>query len=323
MFAKLIVPLDNSPLAEQALPTAEALAQRTGGEIELVYVHEPRAFAGYADAPWNAARRSLEDSYICAMADETRAGSGVPVHGGIATGRPADAICARARQTRADLIVMTSHGRTGLSRAWLGSVADSVIRQAAIPVLLLRPQASISRAKLRPAFARVLVPLDGSAVSELILGPAAALAAANGGRLILLEIVRPVPLMVPDAALAYSAMSSVADPEATQKAMLHATSHVLATARRLAANGITNVETHVVVNDAPAQAIIDATRVQAADIVAMTTSGAGTSRVVVGSVADKVMRAVQLPLLLYRPNAIELDEAHFGLATQVLQPSMI
>src|SRR6185503_2096413 len=96
MFTKLLVPLDNSELAEQALPTAEWLARAGGAAVELVYVHQPSPGAGYADAPWNAARRSSEESYVRAIADEIRTGASLSIHGALATGSPAEAICTRA-----------------------------------------------------------------------------------------------------------------------------------------------------------------------------------------------------------------------------------
>ena len=139
MFTKLLVPLDNSPLAEQALPTAQSIARCAGAAMELVYVHQPQAFAGYGDAPWNAARRSSEESYVRAIADEVRKGANVNVEGSLATGAAAAGICARAVDVGADLIVMTTHGLTGMSRAWLGSVADGVVRQTPISRLAASP----------------------------------------------------------------------------------------------------------------------------------------------------------------------------------------
>ena len=223
MFTKLLVPLDNSPLAEQALPTAQSIARSAGAAMELVYVHQPQPFAGYGDAPWNAARRSSEESYVCAIADEVRKGANVNVEGSLATGAAAEGICARALDAGADLIVMTTHGRTGMSRAWLGSVADGVVRQTPIPVLLLRSAEAKGRTKTeRASFKRVLVPLDGSPASEMILAPAAALAAADGGRLIIVEVVPPIPLVVPDVTMSYGTSPMIPDPEATDAAV-HAT----------------------------------------------------------------------------------------------------
>jgi nucleotide-binding universal stress UspA family protein len=108
-------------------------------------------------------------------------------------------ICQRAHDVDADLIVMTSHGRTGLSRMWLGSVADGVIRRSSVPVLLLRPVENENRHAAAHVFKKILVPLDGSAVGADALPPAQALAHLSGARLVLLRVVQPVPMILVDA----------------------------------------------------------------------------------------------------------------------------
>lgn len=308
MFSKLLVPLDNSRLAEQALPAAQSIAQATGAAMELVYVHQPQPFDGYPDAPWNAARRSSEESYVCAMADEIRNGTNVPIQGGIATGSAADAICARAIHAAADLIVMTTHGRTGISRAWVGSVADGVVRQATVPVLLLRPAENTGGGKtVHPTFKRILVPLDGSAASESTLDPAVSLATAADGTVIIVEVVPPIPMVLPDVTLAYGMAPTITDVEATEAVAEAAITRLRTTASHLAQSGI-QVETYTIVSEFPAQAILDAARAHAVDVIAMATSGRGASRIVIGSVTDKVMRASELPLLLIRPRGVQVPE---------------
>jgi nucleotide-binding universal stress UspA family protein len=308
MFTRLFVPLDNSSLAEQALPTAQSLAKIAGAALELVYVHEPEAFGGYADEAVHAARRSTEESYVRAMADEIRNGTGVTVHGHLATGVPADAICASAQEMGADLIVMTTHGRTGFNRAWIGSVADAVVREASIPVLLLRPRDMQSGMKEALPLKRVLVSVDGSTNSERILESAAALAKCLDGRIIVVEVVAPIPLMIPDATLAYTTLPAISDAEATEAVVRAAIGRLGGLSSRLHQLGVLNVETYVKVSRFPAQAIIDAARLHSADVIAMTTTGRGASRLLIGSVTDKVMRATHLPLLLHRPTAIEAVE---------------
>lgn len=299
MFNRILVPIDNSALAEQALPTAIALAQRSGAPLALVCVHRTEPAAGYADAPWNAGRRSSEQSYVDGIADEVRRGTGLVVNSVLASGEPTRAICTQARELSADLIVMTSHGRTGISRAWLGSVTDGVVRESCVPVLLLQPQAK-NRAALPRAFKRVLVPLDGSAESEMVLDAAGALAKSDGGRMVLLEIVVPVPLVIPDATIGYAAPLFVPDFEATQEVIALAQQRLEATARRVEAEGY-EVDRHVVASEFAGPAILAAAREYSADAIAMTTTGRGASRLIIGSVADAVLRGTSLPLLLYRP----------------------
>ena len=301
MFNKILVPIDNSPIAEQALPTAIDLARRSGTPLELVYVHRTEPAGGYSDAPWNAGRRSSQQSYLDGVADEVRRESGVSVHTSFSSGDPIPAICTQAHRLGADLIVMTSHARTGISRAWLGSVADGVVRQSCVPVLLLHPQ-PLNRAPAARAFKRVLVPLDGSAEAEMVLDAACTLAGKDGARVILLEIVAPIPLMVVDTTIGYAAPLSIPDVDATQEVVELAKQRLETTARRVAAEGC-EVEQHVVASGFAGQAILAAAREHMADAIAMTTTGRGASRLIVGSVADAVLRGTSSPLLLYRPRA--------------------
>ena len=121
MFRKLLIPLDRSPLAEQAIGQAAAIARAAHAAIDVVLVHQPAAFAGFNDAPWNDDESKYEQKYVEAVAAELSSGAGVPVTHGVVGGEAVDMICKRAWDVDADLTVMTSHGRTGLSRAWLGS----------------------------------------------------------------------------------------------------------------------------------------------------------------------------------------------------------
>jgi nucleotide-binding universal stress UspA family protein len=301
VFKKILVPIDNSPIAEQALPTAIGLARRSGTPLELVYVHRTEPAGGYSDAPWNAGRRSSQQSYLDGVADEVRRASGVTVHTSFSSGDPIPAICAQAHRLGADLIVMTSHGRTGISRAWLGSVADGVVRESCVPVLLLHPQ-PLNREPAPRAFKRVLVPLDGSADAEMVLDAACTLAGNDGARVILLEIVAPIPLMVVDTTIGYAAPLTIPDVEATQEVVELAKQRLETTARRVTAEGH-DVEQHVVASGFAGQAILAAAREHMADAIAMTTTGRGASRLIIGSVADAVLRGTSLPLLLYRPRA--------------------
>jgi nucleotide-binding universal stress UspA family protein len=121
MFKKILVPLDHSPLAEQAVGPATALARAAKAELDLVLVHEPFTRSGYEAEARHRDRLDYEHKYLKSIAAEITAGASVPTTIAVASGAPAEMICDRARTVDADLIVMTSHGRTGISRAWLGS----------------------------------------------------------------------------------------------------------------------------------------------------------------------------------------------------------
>jgi nucleotide-binding universal stress UspA family protein len=173
---KLLIPLDTSEIAEQALPIAAGIANvRKVSEIRLVLVHEPIQYGGYLDAPWNSARFSMERFYIENKARQLRSLVATTVIAEHLTGGAVETIVEIAASTKTNIIVMTTHGRTGLSRAWLGSVADGIVRSAGAPVLMLRPADKPSTPKHDAGvFSRPLIPLDGSSVAESILDPAVA-----------------------------------------------------------------------------------------------------------------------------------------------------
>jgi nucleotide-binding universal stress UspA family protein len=315
MFKRLLVPLDRSPLAEQALGQAAAIARSSHAAVDVVLVHEPLAFAGFADAPWNADQWEGEEKYIATIAEEVLSGAGVPISYAIQRGAPAETISHRAVEIDADLIVMTSHGRTGLSRAWTGSVADGVIRRSSVPVLLLRPVEGKTRYDAaHHLFEKILVPLDGSAWASDILAAAIALATSGDGRLLLLRVVQPVPQITVDASIPFVYPPAIIDDAATNDLVDEANEQLAELAQRLAADGIA-IESQVVIAPHVAQAILDCVRDRDIDAIAMSTHGRGASRLLIGSVADKVLRGSDIPLLLRRPpEIIEHDEPAGSLA---------
>ena len=109
-------------------------------------------------------------------------------------GPPAQTLADHVRENGIDLVIMTTHGRGGLSRFWLGSVADRLVHHLAIPVLVIRPSESARRIA---GISRILVPLDGSALAESILDPLRTLAGVTGAELVLAAAVEPVPTLLP------------------------------------------------------------------------------------------------------------------------------
>ncbi|MGH7615805.1 MAG: universal stress protein [Gemmatimonadaceae bacterium] len=190
---KLLVPLDTSTLAEQAVPVAAAIAKaRKASEIRLVVVHERLWYARHRDAPWNDARSTMERAYLESKAREVGSILAIPVIVEHPTGGVVDAIAEITKSAGTDLIVMTTHGRTGMSRAWLGSVADGIMRSAGAPVLMLRPSVQPTPVD-RPAgsFSRVLIPLDGSGEAETILDEAMAVV-GRAATYVLVRVVQPI-----------------------------------------------------------------------------------------------------------------------------------
>ena len=142
MFTKILVPLDGSALAESVLPTVTQLALDFKAAIVLMRVHVPSYVPYLADTPYSLveiSRREEEEcrSYLEATATRLR-NRGLIVDILVHEGNPADAILDAVEVAQADLIAMTTHGRSGVGRWLLGSVADRVVHGANVPILLTR-----------------------------------------------------------------------------------------------------------------------------------------------------------------------------------------
>jgi len=157
MYRSLLVPLDGSTLSEHALPSAGAVARRSDARLSLAYVHlpytaDPIFVEGMrvVDEDLHSLRREHERAYLERLSARlvveasiaTTASILEPLGAGTHAESIADTISRHATAIGADLIVVTTHGQSGLARLLLGSVADKVIRGTEIPVLLYRPRES-------------------------------------------------------------------------------------------------------------------------------------------------------------------------------------
>jgi nucleotide-binding universal stress UspA family protein len=291
MFRAIVVPLDGSTFAEQALPMALELARRSGAALTLVRVHQPPAMAASRSNEWDSEIRRRETQYLNDTAVQSSDLVGAVPDVALLEGRPADAICRWAHDRDAPLIVMSSHGLTGFSRYWIGSVTDSVIREARTPVLMVR-----SRGANEPlptvAVHTILVPLDGSRVAEAILPHALSVACATGARLELYRVVATA--QIPEVAPAL-------EEDATGALIRQSEADLRAAAARLGdAASKVRVDVKACIADSPATSISEHARVLNCELVAMTTVASGLARLI-GSVADKVIRHGPAMVLLIRP----------------------
>lgn len=302
MAGSILVPLDGSLFAEHALPLALNLAVRTGARLHLVEVHErpvlPVSTGGSAGdyAEWEQAMRLQEEEYLRSVADRCMTTAGVAARTELSEGVAANALATYAHELDIGLIVMTTHGRGGISRAWVGSVADALVRRSHVPVLLLRPSGRPAGAREELAAQHILIPTDGSDLSERVIEPAVQLGELCGARYTLLRVALPIPLVPVRPAMVASRQQELIERE-----RLQALAQLDAAAQPLRARGL-DVETVVVHDPMPATAILEYAAENAVDMIALATRGrGGWSRVALGSVADKVMRGALLPVLLYRP----------------------
>jgi nucleotide-binding universal stress UspA family protein len=198
---------------------------------------------------------------------------------------------------KADLVVMTTHGRGALSRFWLGSVADKLVRQLPMPMLLVRPHEPAPDFVHAPVFAHVLIPLDGSALAEQILPHALALGRLTQAEFTLLQAIPPVM-----RAYSMELYGAGWDYQALEQMRTNAHAYLDGIAAPLRAESL-RVRT-VVVDEFPVGAILEYVRAHAVDLIALATHGrSGVANWLLGGVADKVVRGATLPVLLYRPQS--------------------
>ena len=300
MFHKILVPLDGSPLAEQALATAATVLAKSGetGNIELLFVdtNASRTISSLIAEPGDP----LERIYVNGIAEEATRLLGVPVTGVVRGGDPATIIVRHAKEIAADLIVMTTHGRTGLRRTVFGSVADRVVHEAGRPVLIQRPVANRRwRAMMIRGFTRILVPLDGSDDAMQVIAPALDMCRWMEARLILGRVVMPIPLMTfTDAGVP---TYPVVDEAATQELVVRARNALTELSLDIEAERRMRVETIVAVGPDIGKTLLQIAEETGADLLAMATQTRGATRVIFGSVTDRVLRDGHLPLLLLHP----------------------
>lgn len=299
MYTKLLVPLDGSSFAESALPAALSIAGRTGGTIELATVREPLTAMVYQE--WMGPDGGWEEPYLEVVIRRFSQASEVELTGQVLSGRIAQALEEHVDEVGADLVVMATHGRGPLSRAWLGSVADSVIRRSTTPILLVRPEedgeAERDVKELETEFSRILIPLDGSDLSETILEPAVALGRLFDASYTLVRVVHyPAGLASP-----YLPDTVTLNQQLVDEAKDRARAYLAGVAEGLREEGL-QVETRVTVEPQPANGIVGLVREDGFDLIAMATHGrGGVSRALLGSVADKVLRGADTPTLVVRP----------------------
>lgn len=301
MVRTILVPLDCTEFSEQALPSAMAIARRTGARIRLACVHAAmtpvEALLGLSP---DAARYERERLTLERLAAEMTAG-GVPTDSSVLDGPAAQTLAEHADAVGAGLVVMTTHGRRPIARAFLGSVSEQLVRLLDIPTLLVRPTEAGGAAP-RPGNARhLLVALDGSPAAEAMLQSAAELAEAMGARLTLLRVVEPVVtfhMYAPDG-VTYPDT----DDESTDLLRGSAREYLERIAEPLRRRGLV-VATRVAVHPNPTEAILTEARDLGCDLVALESRGrTGLSRLLLGSVAAGVVFDGATPVLTHTATA--------------------
>lgn len=293
----ILVPLDGSVLAEQALWVAARLARSLHGVLHLVTVRVPTRTTGEGTAAPTAGADSAREvrhdlrEYLERKAEELAAAHGVYSCCGVLHGWPPDALADYVRTNRIALVVLTTHGRSGASRYWIGSVTDGLLARVRAPVLVLRPGIVASAAR----FQRVLVALDGSAGSKQVLAKAVAVGSVDPDtEFTLVEVVEP-PTPVPH----HGPVHPGPDPADSLVRRHDAAAQNLGQlADQLTKRGLT-VTTEVLVAQRVAEELISLAQRLGSDLIVVGTQRPqAPDRLVLGSVADKVVRGASQPVLV-------------------------
>ncbi|MHB1224306.1 MAG: universal stress protein [Gemmatimonadaceae bacterium] len=305
MYPLILVPLDGSPFAEGALPAAMMLAARHQAPLHLMAVHAPFATpldmpgAPVYDGRLDTERRRELDSYLARTAERLSSESALVVtHATVDdSGSTAGTIIEEAARRGAGLVVLSTHGRGGFSRAWLGSVTSELLRTMPVPTLVVRNAPDVEPRAQAPTLGHVLLPLDGSALALAALEPALALSEPFGATLTVLRVVRTSESQLP-----YDQTFWTADEERVMEKMrVEAQRDVDGVVTDLRGRG-RSADGLVVLDSDPARTILRVADERGADLVAMSTRGhGGLTRMIVGSVTDKVVRGSGLPVLVVRP----------------------
>lgn len=295
MYRKIMVPLDGSAFAENALPLALGLCMRTGSELRLATVVE--GMSALSMEAWEqegvARANDYLDAVVNRIVDEGFKGD---VETSVVVG---DAVVMLEKESTfpgVDLVIMASHGHGALTRLWMGSVADGLVRHADVPVLVVRAEEGDPAPPIRKSVGTILIPLDGSELAEDAMRHATEFGEIFGRAYHLTRIVSyPLELATP-----YLPHTAQMNQEVFDEAMRVAATYLEARAEQMRKRGH-RVTTSVAVAAQPAQGILDESTAIGADLIAMSTHGAGgLKRAVLGSTADKVMRGAHVPVLLHR-----------------------
>jgi nucleotide-binding universal stress UspA family protein len=304
MERSIVVALDGSAFAERALPFATAIAERSGARLVLVRAAPDEGLVEAHD-------------YVRGLAAPARGVGGHGERPAVDTvarlGEPAAVLLDESRRRRADLLVLATHGRSGLGRWRYGSVADAVLRHADLPLLLV--PATCDRTWPGDRALRLLVTLDGSDFARQALPAARAVARLMGGEVLLLRVVEP-----PDSSPFTPAVEEQLLDTAPEVKAAEAYLEDVALSLHSGAAGVTTCA----VAGPAAPTIAAVARDREVDLIVMATHGrGGLVRAVLGSVATGTLHRADRPLLLVRPAGLprSVEEASGPATWQETPPS--
>ncbi|MFC1848321.1 universal stress protein [Chloroflexota bacterium] len=324
MYKQMLVPLDGSRLAENALIYGVQVATKLNLDITLLHVYKPDELEfvpsrqSYIERAVDLVQNQLEE--IQKDAGAQMKSRSLEVQCKLAKGHPAEQILGYAEENQIDLILIGTHGRSGISRWAMGSVADKVLRGSSVPIWLVRAGLPKDLFGDKRPVKSILVPLDGSELAESVLPHVEVLAKQRDTEqvdVVLLSVCK-IPL-VADYYLSYIPLNW---DDHARRCRREAEGYLAIIERRLKDSGL-KVRSEVVVaypqEAGPADKIVDYSNSILCDLIVMSTHGhSGLIRWAFGSVADRVLHGASRPILLVR-STVTAAEAH--VSTQATQAS--
>jgi nucleotide-binding universal stress UspA family protein len=307
MYKRMLVPLDGSELAEVVLPYAKELAGRL--DLDMVFLHVCSAHESESLAMHRAyVERAAEIARLQSREVQAKTGiqpeaKEVEARGEVVVGHPAEEIVRYTDENDIDLILMATHGRSGIRHWVMGSVADKVLRASRVPIWLVQARIPEQIVHDKWPQRKILVPLDGSDLAESVLPHVEALAKQRGAELVdvvLLRVCEP-PAISSD----YPADMPLSWEEHVKQITDHvkqvSAQYLAGVEKRLTDAGL-RVRSEVLMGK-PADEIIDYTDKNPFSLIVIATHGlSGLSRWEYGSVANKVLHGVSSPIFLVRPH---------------------
>jgi len=301
MYKRMLVPLDSSELAEVVFAYAKELAGRLDLEVILLHIysaHERNEAAVRQDYLSKAIELvKHQAAEVRLKSGVETGGSAIEVNAVLVEGHPAEEILRYAEENKVDLILMATHGRSGVMRWAMGSVADKVLRTSKVPVWLIRAGIPKEVVYDECVMETLLVPLDGSELAESVLPHVQALAKQRDPeqmKVVLLTVCEPPVNPV------YDPQGMPLDwPDHMEQCKLEAKQYLDDVARRLEGAGL-NVCVETLAGEV-AEGILDSAERNAVDLIVMATHGrSGIKRWAYGSVAERVLQGATSPVFLVR-----------------------
>jgi len=287
----ILVPLDGSEFAEQALPAAEALCIAYESRLTLLTVKQKESFLKsiHFSLTFKGRRLSINgerETYLQKIENSLKA-KGIEVDHTIRTGEVAESINGLVKEIGVDMVVISSHGRSGVSRLLLGSVANQVLQQATCPIMVVHPIEGVTPAV--PKFKKLLVTLDGSEFAERVL-PYVKASVIFESVVLLISVPQ-----VPEAEMYGAVVNEI--QELREHAETEAKEYLEGVSTNLQKAGVNT--TVIVTGSRPAQTIVSVAQKEKVDVIMMATHGrGGMDSLVVGSVAERIVQNTCCPVFL-------------------------